>query len=296
MSIQFRTSQNIIKLFTQTELDQMLLTLNAYNQYYQSGNDDLVFIRVSMSELLIIDLDFLFNKRLFENYSFQSSVENVFGLRLIGINNVTASELSVNDALLTIGYGGPLPISSLESIFMTIYVKTSATTRQRKAPVHFNDEIITNNKKVTNIQKKTLNLMEENVYNISRSHHNISKKTINIMEEHIYNITRSNNIRKSSVINLFEENVVSCKNSQLIKEISLLAPKQSPTFSGTVRMGANFKIWEDNLAGYTNLGHVQHNNSIFFRVGEDIRMILGSDETLFPDRVSSHSNWTSSQG
>ena len=132
MSIQFRTSQNIIKLFTQTELDQMLLTLNSYNQYYQSGNDDLVFIRVSMSQLLIIDLDFLFNRRLFENYSFQSSVENVFGLRLIGINNVTASELSINDALLTIGYGGPLPISSLESIFMTIYSKTSTTTRQRR--------------------------------------------------------------------------------------------------------------------------------------------------------------------
>ena len=92
-------------------------------------------------------------------------MENVFGLRLIGITNVTASELSINDALLTIGYGGALPIQSLESTFMTMYFKTTANnnSRSRKAPVYFSDEIFINNTKVTNIQKKTINFTEENI-------------------------------------------------------------------------------------------------------------------------------------
>jgi len=121
MSIQFKNSGNYTRVFTYVELDYILLDLNAYNQYYQSSNDDTVFIRISQSQLLIVDLEYSFNRKLFDNYSFQYSIENPVNVKLI--NNNSASEQTINDALTSIGYPYDIPILSLDSIFMKIYQK-----------------------------------------------------------------------------------------------------------------------------------------------------------------------------
>ena len=66
MNIQLGNSSKLIKLYTYTDLDETLSNLNSYNQNYQAGNDDIIFIRISMNIVLIIDIDFLFNRKLFE--------------------------------------------------------------------------------------------------------------------------------------------------------------------------------------------------------------------------------------
>ena len=122
MSVKFRNSQNLNKVFIYTELDQILTALNSSNQYYQSGSDDIAFIRISFNHLLIIDLNFMFNRMLFENYSFQYRLENIFNLKLI--NNNLATETSLNEALIRIGYSGNVPIPSLSSMFMSLFSNT----------------------------------------------------------------------------------------------------------------------------------------------------------------------------
>ena len=96
MSILFQTDETIYKTFTYTELDYMLLQLNSYNQYYQSGNDDIVFIRISQNSLIIIDLGFNTNIKLFETYSSQYSNENICKTTLN--NNNAAIDYDMNDA------------------------------------------------------------------------------------------------------------------------------------------------------------------------------------------------------
>ena len=121
MTISFQTASNATKTFTEIELDKILLELNAYNSYYVSGNDDIIFVRLSQNSLLILDYEFMFNVKLFEQYSFQWSIENVFSLKLI--NNYSASEHDINEALISVGYPYNLPLSSLQNIYIVIQKK-----------------------------------------------------------------------------------------------------------------------------------------------------------------------------
>ena len=109
MIISFKKASNMSKTFTKIELDKILLELNVYNSYYVSGNDDIIFVRLSQNSLLILDYEFMFNVKLFEQYSFQWSIENVFNLKLI--NNYSASEHDINEALISVGYPYNLPLS-----------------------------------------------------------------------------------------------------------------------------------------------------------------------------------------
>ena len=45
----FRNSAGNVRTYTYAELDQTLTDLNAYNQYYQSGSDNIAFVRISMN-------------------------------------------------------------------------------------------------------------------------------------------------------------------------------------------------------------------------------------------------------
>ena len=141
--INFKKATNVTKAFTDIELDKALLELNQYNSYYVSGNDSIIFIRLSQNNLLILDFEFLFNIKLFENYSFQFSTENVFNIKLI--NNFSASEHDINEALIAIGYPYDLPIQSLQNVYMLMYQK-SASTSKRSTINHYDESIMNINK------------------------------------------------------------------------------------------------------------------------------------------------------
>ena len=46
-------------------------------------------------------------------------------------------------------------------------------------------------------------------------------------------------------------------------------------------------MYEYNVPGYQNLGHVKHNNSIFFDINNNLNMIIADGETLFKTKISS---------
>ena len=117
-------------------------------------------------------------------------MENVFNLTLI--NNNSASEHSINDALISVGYPMPLPLQTLETIFMTLYFKTVGTRKSNRAPI---------------------NVIEENVYNVQKSvssGHRRTQTIINIYDESVYKIQKnlsSGHRRTQTIINLYDESV-----------------------------------------------------------------------------------------
>lgn len=121
-NINFTNYNNLTRQFTTTELDNILTDLNSKNSYYQSGQDNLIFIRLTEGYLLLIDLNSNTNRKLFELFSFNHAVDNPFQLKLI--QNNSSNEFTIDQALLSVGYIGIIPIESLENIFMKLYIKT----------------------------------------------------------------------------------------------------------------------------------------------------------------------------
>ena len=124
--VSFTNSSNYTRSFTEIELNAILTTLNASNTYYTNGLNNLVFIRISLGNLVLLDLNFNINRKLFESFSFQYAIGNPFNLKLI--HNNTAVESTIDNALLSVGYSGTVPILlSLESVFMKLYTNSNAS-------------------------------------------------------------------------------------------------------------------------------------------------------------------------
>ena len=122
-TISFANSLGITTNFTEIELISILGNLNSSNAYFTSGLNELVFIRISQGKLLLLDLNDNINRKLFEIYSFHYSVGNVFHLKLI--HNDNALELNINDALISVGFSGTTPITTLESRYMKLYTDSN---------------------------------------------------------------------------------------------------------------------------------------------------------------------------
>jgi len=61
------------------------------------------------------------NLKLFETFTFSYASDNVFQLKLT--HNTSATEFTINNALLSVGFSGVVPIVSLESVFMKHYTQ-----------------------------------------------------------------------------------------------------------------------------------------------------------------------------
>ena len=122
-TISFANSLGITTNFTEIELISILGNLNSSNAYFTSGLNELVFIRISQGKLLLLDLNDNINRKLFEIYSFHYSVGNVFHLKLI--HNDNALELNINDALISIGFSGTTPITTLQRRYMKLYTNSN---------------------------------------------------------------------------------------------------------------------------------------------------------------------------
>jgi len=122
-TINFINSLGVTTNFTETELIRLLGSLNSSNVYFTSGLNELVFIRISQGKLLLIDLNDNIYRKLFGVYSFHYSVGNVFHLKLV--HNDNALELNINDALISVGFSGTTPITTLESRYMKLYTNNN---------------------------------------------------------------------------------------------------------------------------------------------------------------------------
>ena len=96
------------------------LQLNSSNNYYTTGDDDVIFIKVGSTKVLLLDYTYHINRTIFQNYNINENTINAYGLEFI-LNN-TSNEYTlqgVYNANSCIGI-----ITELPQVFLAIYDTT----------------------------------------------------------------------------------------------------------------------------------------------------------------------------
>ena len=81
--VSFTNSLNYTRVFTELELNNILLDLNSASVYFTNGLNSLAYIRLNIGNLLLLDLNDNINRKLFELFNFTYDIANPFSLKLI---------------------------------------------------------------------------------------------------------------------------------------------------------------------------------------------------------------------
>ena len=78
------------KVLTHTNelIETILLQLNSSNNYYTSGDDDILFIQIGSNKVLILDYTHHINRNIFQNFTINENSLNNFDLEFI-LNNTS---------------------------------------------------------------------------------------------------------------------------------------------------------------------------------------------------------------
>ena len=58
-------SEGLVINYTNEFLDTILLQLNASNNYYTTGNDNIIFIKIGSNKILLLDYTYHINRNIF---------------------------------------------------------------------------------------------------------------------------------------------------------------------------------------------------------------------------------------
>lgn len=109
--------------YTYDELNTTLVLLHSSNLYSTTGSNNIAFVRLNENYMLLMDLEYSINKKIYESYTITYSFENIFSLQFT--SNYTSSEFDLNGVLSSVGWSGTFsPASNFpETIYMKIYKK-----------------------------------------------------------------------------------------------------------------------------------------------------------------------------
>ena len=113
-------SQGEVLTYTNELIETILLQLNPSNNYYTTGDDDILFINIGSSKLLLLDYTDHINRTIFQNYNINENRINNYGLELI-LNN-TSNEYDLQSVYNGNSYIGI--ITDLSQVFLAIYGTT----------------------------------------------------------------------------------------------------------------------------------------------------------------------------
>ena len=101
-------------------LKQFLLQLDSSNNYYTTGDDDLIFIKIGSNKVLLLDYTRHIHRTIFQNRTINENTINEYGLEFISNNTRNAYTLQgVYNANSYIGC-----ITELSQVFLAIYGTT----------------------------------------------------------------------------------------------------------------------------------------------------------------------------
>ena len=69
-------------------IETILLQLNSSNNYYTSGDDDILFIKIGSNKVLVLDYTYHINRNIFQNYTINENSLNNYDLEFI-LNNTS---------------------------------------------------------------------------------------------------------------------------------------------------------------------------------------------------------------
>ena len=110
-------SEGKILNYTNDFIETILLQLNSSNNYYTTGDDEIIFIKIGSNKLLVLDYTYHINSNLFQNYTINVNLLNPYGLEFI-FNN-TSNEYTLQGVCTAKSYIGT--ISDLPQVYLTLY-------------------------------------------------------------------------------------------------------------------------------------------------------------------------------
>ena len=73
-------SEGKVLTYTNEFLETILLHLNSSNNYYTTGNDDVIFIKIDSTKALSLDYTYHINRTIFQNYNINENAINDYNL------------------------------------------------------------------------------------------------------------------------------------------------------------------------------------------------------------------------
>ena len=110
-------SEGKILNYTNEFIETILLQLNSSNNYYTTGDDDVIFIKIGSTKVLLLDYTFHINRNIFQNYSINENTINDYGLEFILKN--TSNEYTLQGVYTANSFIGT--ITALQQVFLAIY-------------------------------------------------------------------------------------------------------------------------------------------------------------------------------
>ena len=120
--ISFTNSEGKELNYTNELLETILLQLNSNNNYYTTGDDDVIFIKIGINKALLLDYTYHINKNIFQNYSINENINNEYDLEFV-LNN-TSNEYTIQGVYTANSYIGT--INSLQDVYLALYDTTTS--------------------------------------------------------------------------------------------------------------------------------------------------------------------------
>ena len=113
-------SEGKVVTYTNEFTETIILQLNSSNNYYTTGDDNIIFIKIGSTKVLLLDYTYHINRNIFQNYTINENTINAYGLEFI-LNN-TSNEYGLQSVYNGNSYIGI--ITDLSQVFLAIYDTT----------------------------------------------------------------------------------------------------------------------------------------------------------------------------
>ena len=113
-------SEGKVLTYTNELVETILLQLKPNNNYYTTGDDDIIFIQIGSTKALLLDYTYHINRIIFQNYNINENLMNNYGLEFI-LNN-TSNEYDSQSVYNGNSYLGTK--TDLSQVLLAIYDTT----------------------------------------------------------------------------------------------------------------------------------------------------------------------------
>mgnify|MGYP003340965473 CR=1 FL=1 len=108
--------------YTNEFIETILLQLNSSNNYYTTGDDDVIFIKIGINKVLLLDYTYHINRNIFQNYSINENINNEYDLEFV--LNGTSNEYTLQGVYTANSYIGT--INTLQDVYLALYDTTTS--------------------------------------------------------------------------------------------------------------------------------------------------------------------------
>ena len=113
-TLSISNSQGKVLTYTNELIETILLQLNPSNNYYTTGDDDTLFIKIGSTKVLLLDYTYHVNRTIFQNYTINENTVNAYGLEFI--LNSTSNEYTLQGV-----YNGNSHIGSITDLSQVFF-------------------------------------------------------------------------------------------------------------------------------------------------------------------------------